>query len=127
MIKMKLKCINCGEELKPCNDKEIIECQKRIIVWRGSEVNENKVVFTNQIEEIKARFKDKYLLLLSISDHINEVQDLYLHDYKRTKDRTELDKELIDLYILLTIYCDDKQELIDSRVDRFIEKMRKDN
>jgi hypothetical protein len=52
-----------------------------------SELKNDKVVFANQIEEIKDRFKDKYLLLLSISDHLNECQDLYLHDYKRTKDR----------------------------------------
>lgn len=81
----------------------------------------------DKIKIIKNKFKDKYLLKLSIIDHVKEVDVLY--DLARL-DKKEIDnfnKELADLYILLTQYFDDKQELIDIRVDRFIEKITGDD
>jgi len=105
---------------------EVYPCRPNIFhqTYQPYDVDNN---LNNKVKIISERFKDKYLLKLAIIDHIKEVDTLY--ELNRI-DKNEIDnynKELADLYILLTQYFDDKQELIDIRVDRFIEKINGDD
>jgi hypothetical protein len=74
-------------------------------------------------------FKDDYLRKLAIADHLSECKMLY-NRYKlaETKDRKVQcenlwDKELMDLFILLTVHFSGQGELKAKRVARFKEKM----
>jgi len=75
---------------------------------------------------------DSYLLSLSIKDHISELyhKDNYLKSIdastasKDTSERLKeaYEKELADLYLLLTVFAEKHEDLIHSRIKRFKEK-----
>lgn len=65
-------------------------------------------------------FENKYVQLLSIHDHLRECTSLY-EQYKLTKNKENLDKELTDLFLILQNYLGDKN-LIEARIKKFREK-----
>lgn len=73
---------------------------------------------------IKKYFKDKYINKLAIIDHVREVLWLYDNEYKPHKIYINLEKELIDLYILLHIAFLGKKELIEKRLEQFERKCK---
>lgn len=81
-----------------------------------------------KLKKIKERYKDDYLNKLSIADHLRECIFLYDYDYKYKKTSIKLYKELADLKILLDIFFEKKEyrkELIEMRIDKFIENIEK--
>ena len=71
------------------------------------------------------KYQDKYLLKLSISDHLRECINLYDIDYKKNKKIDDLEKELADLYILLYMYFEDdgdKINIVSNRINKFHDK-----
>lgn len=74
---------------------------------------------------------DKYLCRLSLLDHIHECleKDNYLKAIDAPKDSAgykNLDKELMDLKIILDFYFDGKEQLYQKRIDKFLEKLEKE-
>ena len=77
------------------------------------------------------KWKDSYLRKLSIYDHLVECKLRYeaykLHStnvhFSKEDLEKELDKELVDLYILLSLHYEDRPELIQERASVFLEKM----
>lgn len=91
------------------------------------------------MEDIKSRLEfmlcgkwyDPYLRKLAIYDHLVECKLKYeaykLHSintqFSKEDLEKELDKELVDLYILLSLHYKNRPELIRERISVFLEKM----
>lgn len=90
-------------------------------------------------DELLQFWDDTYKLELCINSHITEIKDklTYLNGidastyYKDERDRLKYayQKELTDLFILLVMFFeksnDDYDELLNIRVDKFLEKAKK--
>jgi len=73
---------------------------------------------------------NKYFCKLALLDHIRECleKDNYLKatDEPKTSDGYKnLDKELMDLKIILDFYFDKNEELYNKRIDKFLENLEK--
>ena len=85
----------------------------------------------NKIEKLKkSKWSDKYLCKLALLDHLCECleKDNYLKATDAPKDSVEyksLDKELMDLKIILDMYFDDKDKLYTERINKFIDNLEK--
>ena len=82
---------------------------------------------------IPAKFEDAYLRKLSIMDHITEIKTIYTQwVIEKNLDRTEnaehayahFEKELADLYLLLSKHFKDKPEIVATRKEKFWAKSR---
>jgi hypothetical protein len=74
------------------------------------------------------KWSDRYFCKLAILDHLRECleKDNYLKATDTPKDSPDyqnLEKELMDLYILLNIYFKDSPQLLETRLDKFISKL----
>ena len=74
-------------------------------------------------------WSDKYFCKLAMLDHIRECleKDNHLKANDIPKDGKEyqsLDKELMDLYIILKLYFQDDDTLYDTRLQKFVENSR---
>lgn len=82
------------------------------------------------MDEIKAGiFSDRYVTKLAILDHLRECleKDNYLKAIDANKNSNEysaLDKELMDLNILLEIYFSTNDELRTDRIKKFLENAK---
>jgi hypothetical protein len=82
-----------------------------------------------KIEQLKnQKWSDKYLCKLALLDHIREClqKDNYLKATDSPKDSEgyqALDKELMDLKIILELYFSEHQELYQTRLQKFEEKL----
>lgn len=79
---------------------------------------------------LDGKWDDKYFCKLSIFDHLRECleKDNYLKatDTPKSDPGYEmLDKELMDLSILLQMYFNDNDELHEKRLDKFLENLNK--
>jgi hypothetical protein len=89
-------------------------------------------VMNNKKDLIKNRFEDKYLLKLAILDHIKEIylKDKYMKatDISTSNEKERLqfavEKEMMDLKILLDVWAEDKKELKDKRIDKFCKNIK---
>jgi len=92
----------------------------------------------DKISDLKILFdekwNDKYLNLLAISDHLTECKLKYEayklesinKDFTKEELKYELDKELMDLKILLDLYTNNNlvnRNLYNKRIERFLEKL----
>jgi hypothetical protein len=71
---------------------------------------------------------NNYEIKLSIIDHIREISWIYDNEYKPTKNADNLNKELIDLKIILDmLFCSEDKfiELYKKRLDKFYAKSKK--
>ena len=76
---------------------------------------------------IKGKWSNKYFCKLALLDHLRECleKDNYLKSIdapKTDKGYENLDKELMDLKIILDLYFEDS-ELHDRRLDKFVENL----
>lgn len=81
------------------------------------------------IVQISKKFKDKYFRRLSIVDHLRECIQRYDKYKLSEKDKREsleyeLDKELMDLFILLEVHKSEHKILYKKRIERFLEKIK---
>lgn len=71
------------------------------------------------------RWHDEYFLQLAIMSHVREVT--LLSDkamLNKTSDNlTALDKEMMDLFILLSIWAETEPELLEGRIGKFFAKL----
>jgi len=86
---------------------------------------ENKII---QLK--KGIWSNKYFCKLALLDHLRECleKDNYLKatDAPKNSDGYKnLDKELMDLKVILDLYFDDNNELYTQRIDKFIDKLEK--
>jgi len=70
---------------------------------------------------------DDYFIKLAVFDHIRELdaKEKYLkgHDIPKSDERYDsYDKELVDLFILLHMMFLDREDEVEHRISRFIEK-----
>ena len=77
---------------------------------------------------LDGKWDDSYLCRLALLDHLRECleKDNYLKATDAPKDGdgySALDKELMDLRIILEMYFDGRDELAEKRLDKFLEKM----
>lgn len=77
---------------------------------------------------LKTKWFDKYLCKLALLDHLRECleKDNYLKSIDATKDSDgykNLDKELMDLKIILDFYFDQSNDLYEVRINKFLEKL----
>lgn len=85
----------------------------------------------NKIDQLKKdKWSNKYFCKLALLDHLRECleKDNYLKatDEPKTSLKYEtLDKELMDLKIILELYFCDNDELYQKRLDKFIDKLGK--
>ena len=80
-------------------------------------------------ELLKGEWESKYFCKLSLLDHIREClqKDNYLKAVDEPKDSEkykDLDKELMDLKIILDLYFADNENLYEKRLEKFKEKMQ---
>jgi hypothetical protein len=76
------------------------------------------------------KWRDKYFCKLSLLDHLRECleKDNYLKATDCPKNSIgyeNLDKELMDLKIILNFYFSDSEELYNKRLDKFIANLEK--
>lgn len=81
-----------------------------------------------KIELLKKTWSNKYLCKLAILDHLRECleKDNYLKATDASKDSDgykNLDKELMDLKIILDFYFTDNNDLYETRINKFLEKL----
>ncbi len=79
---------------------------------------------------LDGKWSDKYFCKLAILDHLRECleKDNYLKATdtpKDSKDYQNLEKELMDLHILLNLYFQDSSKLLETRLNKFISKLKK--
>lgn len=82
------------------------------------------------IKKIKEKRSDKYFCKLALLDHLRECleKDNYLKATDTSKDDEgykNLDKELMDLKIILDFYFDGNNELYEKRLNKFLENLNK--
>jgi hypothetical protein len=82
------------------------------------------------ITKLKETRSNTYLCKLALLDHLRECleKDNYLKATDAPKDSEgyrNLDKELMDLKIILDFYFDGKEELHEKRLSKFLEKLNK--
>jgi len=82
------------------------------------------------ITKLKETRANTYLCKLALLDHLRECleKDNYLKATDAPKDSEgykNLDKELMDLKIILDFYFDGKEELHEIRLNKFLEKLNK--
>lgn len=82
------------------------------------------------IEQLKSIRSNKYLCKLALLDHLRECleKDNYLKATDTPKDSEgykNLDKELMDLKIILDFYFDGNTQLYQKRLNKFLENMNK--
>jgi len=75
-------------------------------------------------------WSNKYICKLALLDHIRECleKDNYLKATDEPKDSEgykNLDKELMDLKIILDFYFSDKKDLYEARIDKFWSNLKK--
>lgn len=80
-----------------------------------------------KLEQLKLKWSNKYFCKLALLDHLRECleKDNYLKAIDAPKDSEgykNLDKELMDLKIILNLYFSDNDELYKTRVDKFLER-----
>jgi hypothetical protein len=78
----------------------------------------------SELKIIKKNYENEYFNMLAIIDHINECQALYYKVKLKETNPNELEKELMDLFILLNLFKDNNQDLYKRRVLRFFEKIK---
>ncbi len=84
-----------------------------------------------KLEKIKkGKWSNQYFCKLAMLDHIRECleKDNYLKatdTAKADKGYENLDKELMDLKIILELYFDNDFELYSKRIDKFYENLEK--
>lgn len=83
------------------------------------------------IKLLKDKWRDKYFCKLSLLDHLRECleKDNYLKAIDSSKDSDgyqNLDKELMDLMIILEMYFENSENLYEKRLDKFIQNLKKD-
>ncbi len=73
---------------------------------------------------LKGLWGNKYFCKMVLFDHLRECiqKDNYLKATD-SKDTEALDKELMDLKIILDLYFNDRKELEKKRIEKFIQKM----
>ncbi len=81
-----------------------------------------------KLEKLKPKWSNKYFCKLALLDHLRECleKDNYLKAIdapKNSEGYKNLDKELMDLKIILNFYFADNNELYESRINRFLEKL----
>ena len=79
---------------------------------------------------LEGEWGNKYFCKLALLDHIREClqKDNYLKaidEPKSSKKYEELDKELMDLKIILNLYFADNDNLYEERLKKFKNKMKK--
>ena len=85
----------------------------------------------NKIRDLKkGQWSNKYLCKLALLDHLRECleKDNHLKAVDAPKDSRgyrNLDKELMDLKIILDFYFSDRQDLYRKRINKFWIKMKK--
>lgn len=80
------------------------------------------------LQKLQSKWSDKYLCKLALLDHLRECleKDNYLKATDASKNSVgykNLDKELMDLKIILDFYFDDNDGLHKERIDKFLEKL----
>lgn len=82
-----------------------------------------------KLKQLKnGKWSDRYFCKLALLDHIRECleKDNYLKATDASKDSIDyrnLDKELMDLKIILDLYFVGNEELLGKRLDKFLEKV----
>ncbi len=85
----------------------------------------------DKIQQLKnGKWSNKYFCKLAVLDHIRECleKDNFLKatdEPKNSKAYENLDKELMDLKIILDFYFDGDEGLYQKRIDKFIENLDK--
>lgn len=85
----------------------------------------------NKIEQLKNnKWGNKYFCKLALLDHIRECLEKDNHlkaidSPKKSVGYENLDKELMDLMIILGFYFSDSPDLHEKRIDKFMEKLDK--
>lgn len=84
----------------------------------------------DKIRQLKEKWSDKYFCKLALLDHLRECleKDNYLKATDKPKDSVgyeNLEKELMDLKIILDFYFDGEQTLYQKRIDKFLMNLRK--
>ncbi len=85
----------------------------------------------NKIDQLKSgKWSNKYFCKLALLDHLRECleKDNYLKATDTPKDSDgykNLNKELMDLKIILDLYFDDMNELYTQRIDKFMNNLEK--
>ncbi len=79
----------------------------------------------DKLDKLKqGKWQNEYLLSLAIISHVREV--LLLSDYatvhKTAENLFAVDKEMMDLFILLQMWANDNPELLEARLEKFIKK-----
>lgn len=82
------------------------------------------------IQQLKSTRSNKYLCKLALLDHLRECleKDNYLKATDTPKDSEgyqNLDKELMDLKIILDFYFDGNTPLYTKRLQKFLENLNK--
>lgn len=77
---------------------------------------------------LSGKWSDKYLCKLAILDHLRECLEKDNHLKALDIPKTDigyqnLDKELMDLKVILDLYFHDNQDLFDKRINKFLEKL----
>lgn len=83
-----------------------------------------------KISQLKEKRSNKYFCKLALLDHLRECleKDNYLKATDAAKDSEgyqHLDKELMDLKIILDFYFEDRQDLYEARINKFFENLEK--
>lgn len=79
-----------------------------------------------KLKQLKqGKWSDKYFCKLALLDHLRECleKDNHLKAIDAPKDSDgykALDKELIDLRIILELYMEGKEDLFEARLDKFL-------
>jgi hypothetical protein len=87
------------------------------------------MILNKKTEQLaNGKWKNKYLCKLALLDHIRECfeKDNYLKATdtpKGTEGYQNLDKELMDMKIILDLYFVDGDELYDKRLDKFLSRL----
>ena len=85
----------------------------------------------NELDQLKkGKWSNKYFCKLALLDHLRECleKDNYLKATDTPKDSDgykNLDKELMDLKIILDFYFDSNNELYAQRVQKFLDNLKK--
>jgi len=121
-----------SDVLKPLKDDIKKELANFISIKDLIEEDEEIILKFNTL--LNSKWKDKYLNLVAISDHLTECKlkyeayklDSINKDFSKEELKFELDKELMDLKILLDIYVynNSMKDLYNKRIERFLEKLK---
>src|SRR3990167_9662657 len=82
----------------------------------------------DKTEQLLTKWSNKYFAKLGLLDHLRECfeKDNYLKatdSPKESQGYKDLEKELMDLKIILDFYFKDSQDLYEARLDKFLQKL----